>query len=347
MPHFFDYELPTRLIAQYPAEPRDSARLLVARRGSTALAHHIVRDLPELLQAGDLLVLNDTKVLPARLIGQREGTGGKWEALYLKTVETGDWEVLAQTRGFANLGERFMTDNGLTLILTGRTDDRHWLMKPEASESAMELLVKHGQIPLPPYIRKGKAHSSDIERYQTVYATHSGSVAAPTAGLHFTPELFERLKTAGITTARVTLHVGLGTFAPIKAEDPTQHAIHAEWCEVTEETVEAIRSTKARGGRVIAVGTTTVRTLETAARPEALKPYRGESHLFIHPPFEFRVIDGLFTNFHLPQTTLLLMVQALTGADALKAIYSEAIAREYRFYSYGDAMLYLNPAVTA
>ncbi len=344
---FFDYELPTRSIAQYPAEPRDAARLLVARRGSANLAHRTVRDLPELLRAGDLLVVNDTKVLPARLVGKRTDTGGKWEALYLKTADRSDWEVLAQTRGFANLGERFTTDSGLTLILAGRTDERHWLMTPESSGTAVELLAIHGQIPLPPYIRKGRALAADIDRYQTVYATHSGSVAAPTAGLHFTPELFERLKTAGIATARVTLHVGLGTFAPVKADDPTHHAIHAEWCEVTAETVEAIRTTKARGGRVIAVGTTTARTLESAAIANGLKPYRGESGLFIHPPFEFRVVDGLFTNFHLPRTTLLLMVQAMTGADELKAIYIEAIVEQYRFYSYGDAMLYLNPAVTA
>jgi S-adenosylmethionine:tRNA ribosyltransferase-isomerase len=196
-------------------------------------------------------------------------------------------------------------------------------------------------VPLPPYIRKGLDRDEDEERYQTVYAERVGSVAAPTAGLHFTPELLDRLAERGIGSAHVTLHVGLGTFAPVKVEDPTKHSIHAEWCEVTQEVVNVIHATKARGSRVIAVGTTTARTLETAARPEGLRPFCGETKLYIHPPFEFRVIDGLITNFHLPRTTLLLLVAAFAGSELLHRAYTEAIACEYRFYSYGDAMLVL------
>jgi S-adenosylmethionine:tRNA ribosyltransferase-isomerase len=210
-------------------------------------------------------------------------------------------------------------------------------MRPDPPGPAAELLAAHGHVPLPPYIRKGRAADADRQRYQTVYAAHLGSVAAPTAGLHFTPAVFDRLLARGVEMARVTLHVGLGTFAPVKTDDPAQHAIHAEWCEVGGETVEAIREAKSRGGRVIAVGTTTTRTLETAG----MQPYRGETGLFIRPPFEFRVIDGLITNFHLPRTTLLLLAQAFAGSGLLRRAYTEAIAEGYRFYSYGDAMVIL------
>jgi S-adenosylmethionine:tRNA ribosyltransferase-isomerase len=338
---FFNYDLPEHLIAQHPTARRDESRLLLVRRDTGTLHHHVFRDLPELLTAGDLLVLNDTRVLPARLVGQRELTGGKWEGLFLAETPAGLWEMMTRTRGHPGTGEVFVTDTGLRLILRGRTDEHHWLMQPQQPGSPTELLQQHGHIPLPPYIRKGQDEAADRDRYQTIYAERSGSVAAPTAGLHFTPELFDRLAAHGIGTAKVTLHVGLGTFAPVKVEDPTQHAIHREWCEVTQPTVDAILSTKARGRRVIAVGTTTTRTLETAASPEGLKPFCGETDLYIHPPFEFRVIDGLITNFHLPRTTLLLLVGAFTGDDLLQRAYAEAIACQYRFYSYGDAMLVL------
>lgn len=331
---FFDYALPESLIAQHPADRRDAARLLVLNRAAGTISHRHFRDLPDYLRPGDLLVLNDTKVIPARLVGRRERTGGKWEALYLRTVGD-DWELLATTRGRPDTGTSFVTDSGLRLILTGRTADRHWLMRPDPSGDAATLLATHGQIPLPPYIRDGRADASDTDRYQTVYAAHPGSVAAPTAGLHFTPELLATLETNGIRAARVTLHVGLGTFAPVKVDDPTQHQIHAEWCEVSAETCDAIRTTKVHGGRVIAVGTTTTRTLETSGG----EPFRGESSLFIHPPYRFRVVDALVTNFHLPRTTLLLLVQALSGSELLRRAYAEAVSREYRFFSYGDAML--------
>lgn len=338
---FFDYDLPDSLIAQHPAARRDEARLLVVRRAAGRLEHHIVRDLPTLLDSGDLLVVNDTRVMPARLLGQREATGGKWEGLYLHQTPDGLWEMLAQTRGYPLPGEAFRTDTGLRLTLRGRTDERRWLMQPDLPGAAAELLHRHGHIPLPPYIRKGQAAREDEERYQTVYAQRAGSVAAPTAGLHFTPELIEQLAAAGVERASVTLHVGLGTFAPVKVDDPAKHSIHREWCEVSAGTVEAIEAAKARGRQVTAVGTTTARTLESAARPDGLKPFAGETGLYIHPPFEFRVVDALMTNFHLPRTTLLLLVGAFAGSELLREAYREAIARGYRFYSYGDAMLVL------
>jgi S-adenosylmethionine:tRNA ribosyltransferase-isomerase len=332
---FFDYDLPDELIAQTPAARRDAARLLVVHRNSGHLEHRTVADLPDLLSAGDLLVLNDTKVLPARLVGTRESTGGKWEGLFLREPEPGVWELMAKTRGYVRRGETVTISPGpLKLILVGRTPDKHWLVRPDPPGPVEEILARHGRVPLPPYIRKGMAKPGDDERYQTVYATAPGSVAAPTAGLHFTPELLATLEAKGIGTARVTLHVGLGTFAPIKETDPTRHDIHREWCEMPTATADRLAETKRRGGRVIAVGTTTTRTLETAGG----QPFRGESNLFIHPPFEFRAIDGLMTNFHLPRTTLLLLVQAFAGSDVLKRAYEEAIRERYRFYSYGDAM---------
>ncbi|HEY2786654.1 MAG TPA: tRNA preQ1(34) S-adenosylmethionine ribosyltransferase-isomerase QueA, partial [Fimbriiglobus sp.] len=337
-PYFFDYDLPDHLIAQTPAAKRDAARLLVVRRTEQTFEHRTVADLPELLSPGDLLVLNDSKVLPARLVGTRESTGGKWEGLFLREPEPGVWELLAKTRGYVRRGEAVAVDPGpLRLRLKDRTGDKHWLVTVEPPGSVEETLARHGRVPLPPYIHHGEERSGDSERYQTVYAVSPGSVAAPTAGLHFTPELLAALDAKGIGTARVTLHVGLGTFAPVKEADPTTHAIHSEWCDVSSQVADRIVETKRRGGRVIAVGTTTTRTLETAG----LAPFRGESKLFIHPPFAFRVVDGLMTNFHLPRTTLLLLTQAFAGTDLLRAAYEEAIRQSYRFYSYGDAMLIL------
>lgn len=338
---FFEYELPSRLIAQHPVERRDESRLMVLDRTAGSVAHHRFCELPQFLRANDLLVLNDTKVIPARVVGVRQNTGGKWEGLFLREAAGGAWEMLAQTRGYPTVGERFVLDSGgLVLALVGRTDDRHWLMTPDPSGSPSELLTAHGHIPLPPYIRKGSDEPADRERYQTVYARHAGSVAAPTAGLHFTPGLLTQLSEQGVRTERVTLHVGLGTFAPVKSGDPREHAIHAEWTEVTAETAAAVRRAKEVDGRVIAVGTTTTRSLETAART-ADGTFRGESALYIHPPFEFRALDGLITNFHLPRTTLLLLVQAFAGSELLRRAYEEGVRQEYRFFSYGDAMLIL------
>jgi S-adenosylmethionine:tRNA ribosyltransferase-isomerase len=339
-PEFWDYELPEYLIAQEPASERDAARLLLVRRDLDLIEHRVFRDLPDLLSPGDLLVLNDTRVLAARLVGQRERTGGRWEGLFLRETPNGLWELLAQTRGKPEIGEAIAIEPGpLRLILRGRAEG-HWLAKPEPAGSAPELLAKHGRVPLPPYIRKGEAMEADCERYQTVYARADGSVAAPTAGLHFTPALFDRLQQRHIRTTRVTLHVGLGTFEPVK-DDPGGHMMHSEWAKVPAGTVEAIWECKARGGRVIAVGTTATRALESAAREGELAAWQGETNLYIRPPYRFRVIDGLITNFHLPKTTLLLLVSAFAGPRLLKRAYETAVAEGYRFYSYGDAMLIL------
>jgi S-adenosylmethionine:tRNA ribosyltransferase-isomerase len=339
-PEFWDYELPERLIAQEPAAERDAARLMVVRRDRGSIDHHVFRDLPKFLNAGDLLVLNDTRVLPARLIGRRERTGGRWEGLFLRQTPEGLWELLAQTRGKPEIGETIAIEPGpLRLLLRGRVAG-HWLAKPEPAGSVAELLAKHGRVPLPPYIRKGEALEVDRERYQTVYARADGSVAAPTAGLHFTPALFERLQRRGIGTTRITLHVGLATFEPAK-DDPAGHVMHPEWAEVPAGAVKAIRECNAHGGRVIAVGTTATRALESAARESGLAEWQGETDLFIRPPHDFRVVDALVTNFHLPKTTLLLLVSAFAGAALLKRAYETAIAEGYRFYSYGDAMLIL------
>ncbi|QVL31764.1 tRNA preQ1(34) S-adenosylmethionine ribosyltransferase-isomerase QueA [Telmatocola sphagniphila] len=329
---FWDYELPEELIAQQPAEPRDSSRLLRldVRRGN--ISHHLFRDLPELLAPNDLLIVNDSRVLPARLLGTREKTGGKWEALFLKTTAEGFWETLAKCGGNPQVGE-ILQVRDFRLIYRGRVGD-HSLFEPASEGSFVDLLERFGSMPLPPYIRKGVAQSEDRDRYQTVFNSQPGSVAAPTAGLHFTPELLSRLKQKGIESATVTLHVGLGTFEPVRTEDPTQHAMHAEWAAVSKATIEKIRQAKARGGRVIAVGTTSCRALESAGYSE----WTGETQIFIHPPYSFRVVDALITNFHLPKTTLLLLVAALAGEENLKRAYETAIAERYRFYSYGDAM---------
>jgi S-adenosylmethionine:tRNA ribosyltransferase-isomerase len=339
---FFDYDLPPHLIAQEPAPQRDQARLLVARRRDGSLAHHHFRDLPELLSAGDLLVLNDTRVVPARLLGRRVRTGGKWEGLFLRALPEGAWEILCQTRGRLVEGETLEVEPGpLPLRLLERLPGGRWRALPAEPGSALDLLQRHGQVPLPPYIRKGRAVAADAQRYQTVYARQAGAVAAPTAGLHFTPEVFEGLRARRIERAFVTLHVGLGTFQPIQAEDVTQHHMHAEWGELPAATAEALAACRQRGGRVVAVGTTSVRVLETVAAAGPPRPWSGDTDLFIYPPYSFHAVDALVTNFHLPRSTLLLLAAAFAGVDLLRQAYRTAIAQGYRFYSYGDAMLIL------
>jgi S-adenosylmethionine:tRNA ribosyltransferase-isomerase len=336
----FDYHLPPDLIAQEPCEPRDHARLLVSRRSSASFEHRHIEDLPDLLAPGDLLVLNDTRVLHARLIGQRKKTGGRWEGLFLRALADGSWEMLCQTGGRPQPGEAVVVDSGaLELILEEKGLEGRWRVRPLATGEPAALLERHGQVPLPPYIRAGQARTADAARYQTIYANHAGAVAAPTAGLHFTPELFARLAERGIDKTFVTLHVGLGTFQPIKVDDFRDHAMHAEWGSIGAEAVAAIARCQSRGGRVVAVGTTSVRVLESAARSGELQSWSGETNLFIYPPYRFRVVEGLLTNFHLPRTTLLLMVAALMGAERMEEAYRIAIAERYRFYSYGDAML--------
>jgi len=339
MTDFFDYDLPQHLIAQQPCAERDQSRLLVVRRQAGTLEHRVFRELPDLLNPGDLLVLNDTRVLPARLLGRRERTGGKWEGLFLRQMPDDTWELLGQTRGRLIEGEIVVVEpGGLRLEFTGRSPEGRWLFRPLESGSPLELLAKYGQVPLPPYIRKGRAEAGDRERYQTVYAHHAGSVAAPTAGLHFTERVFERLEQRGIERVFVTLHVGLGTFQPIQVEDYTQHKMHREWGELSAATAEAIQACKRHGGRLVAVGTTSVRVLETAAASGAIGPWCGETELFIYPPYTFRAVDALVTNFHLPGSTLLLLVGAFAGVELTRQAYRTAVEREYRFFSYGDAM---------
>jgi S-adenosylmethionine:tRNA ribosyltransferase-isomerase len=340
-----DFHLPPELIAQEPIEPRDAARLLVVNRAARTLAHHHFRDLPSLLAPGDLLVLNDTRVLHARLFGHRQSTGGHWEGLFLKAFPDGSWEMLCQTRGRLREGETILVESPapiadpLAMILLAKSPEGRWRVQPSQAETPQAILERYGHVPLPHYIRKGRDREEDRAHYQTVFAEKPGAVAAPTAGLHVTPETFGSLRQHGVDSTFVTLHVGLGTFRPIETEDYTHHAMHAEWGELAETAVQAIRECKARGGRVVAVGTTAVRVLETAARDGEVRPWSGETDLFIYPPYRFRVVDALVTNFHLPRTTLLLLVGAFTGVELLQQAYAEAIARRYRFFSYGDAML--------
>lgn len=344
MTEFLDYELPPHLIAQEPCAQRDRSRLLVVDRATSALTHRHFHDLPELLTPGDVLVLNDTRVVPARLLGRRTRTGGRWEGLFLKTGSDGAWEMLSQTRGRLLEGETIDVEPGpLRLRLLRKTPERHWLAIPEVppgeSTDVFALLQQHGQIPLPPYVRKGRAGDADIERYQTVFARTPGAVAAPTAGLHFTPSLLEALDGRGIHRAFVTLHVGLGTFQPIQVADYREHPMHAEWGELPASTADALNACRDRGNRIVAVGTTAVRVLETVAGSRPLRPWSGETSLFIHPPYSFHGVDALITNFHLPRTSLLLLVGAFAGTDLLRRAYTTAVEQQYRFYSYGDAML--------
>jgi S-adenosylmethionine:tRNA ribosyltransferase-isomerase len=340
----YDYPLPEDLIAHVPADRRDASRLMTLDPQTGAITHRQFVDLPELLQPGDLLVLNDTRVLPAKLVGSRESTGGRWEGLFLGLTSDGLWDLIAKTRGSIQTGETIAIagenpGDVLRLELIRRTDSGGWHMKPLAPGSHLDLLPHFGQMPLPPYIEREHALAIDRDRYQTTYSRVPGAVAAPTAGLHFTPEIFQRCESRGITRAFVTLHVGIGTFRPVSVENLADHQMHSEWAELPQATADAIRATKDRGGRIIAVGTTTVRALEPAAAAGDLRPWSGQTSIFIRPPYQFRVIDGLVTNFHLPRSTLLMLVSALAGRDNILRAYETAIRERYRFFSYGDAML--------
>jgi len=308
--------------------------LLVLDRQSGAVDHRVVRDLPSLLRPGDLLVANRSRVLPARLIGRKTGSGGRVELLLLRPLDNGTWEALVGGRRIA-AGQRIELAPDLTVEVGEPTAGGRAVRFPAPCDP-IAVLHRLGQAPLPPYIR---AYGGDPERYQTVYAAEEGSAAAPTAGLHFTPELIAQLGAAGIGWSTVLLHVGLDTFKPMTDEDVGRHRIHTEWIHVPEETVDAIRATKKRGNRVIAVGTTTVRALEHAAGEGGLQAYRGAADLFITPGFRFRVVDALMTNFHMPRSSLLLLVSAFAGRERILAAYEEAIRRHYRFLSFGDAML--------
>jgi S-adenosylmethionine:tRNA ribosyltransferase-isomerase len=340
----YDYELPRELIAQEPLPRRADARLLVVDRAHGEFSHQHVRDLPEILRSGDLLVLNDTRVVPARLIGSRTATGGRWEGLFLSVDQQGLWRMLARGRGKMAIGETVTLVNAdghedIRLRLVERSDGGVWIMHAETDRPTTEVLDRVGRVPLPPYIRQGEMVPADRQRYQTVYARQPGAVAAPTAGLHFTDELLRRAETAGIGACFVTLHVGLDTFRPMTADRLAEHPMHSEWCELGAAAAEKIIQCRQRGGRVVAVGTTSVRVLETAARVSPVQPWSGWTDLFIRPPYRFQLVDALLTNFHLPRTTLLVLVRTFGGDALLRRAYDEAIVQQYRFYSYGDAML--------
>lgn len=342
----YDYRLPKQLIAQYPLPERTDARLMVVDRTHGSLVHCHVRDLPELLEEGDALVINDTRVVPARLVGRRESTGGHWEGLFLRVDDEGNWRLLAKTRGRQRPGELIRlvncrAEDDVRLSLVEQRAGGEWLARCESTEPPLELLERVGRIPLPHYIRGGEMYETDRQDYQTVYSRHAGSVAAPTAGLHFTEKLLARLVDRGVVPLRVTLHVGVGTFRPVKTETLAEHAMHAEWAQLDAATAERITALRAAGGRVVAVGTTSLRTLETAARDGTLRPFSGETDLFIRPGFTFHAVDALLTNFHLPRSTLLVLVRTFGGDALMRRAYEEAVARRYRFYSYGDAMLIL------
>ena len=335
----FDYELPEHFIAQEPVEPRDSSRLMVLNRADGTITHTVFREIGKFLKAGDLLVANQTRVLPARLFARKIPTGGKVEILLLRREAPAQWQALVRGRGLV-AGKQLELPNGLTAEIIAVLDGP--VRRIRFSRPLDDALMRLGQVPLPPYIHRPLENP---ERYQTVFARELGSAAAPTAGLHFTPELLKSLQEQGIGFATVTLHVGLDTFAPVKEEDPREHKIHTEWCEVSEETAEQINRTRTAGGRIVAVGTTTVRTLETAAlhapAGKAVVPWSGDTDLFILPGFRFRVTDAMVTNFHLPKSTLLMLVSAFAGRERILHAYEIAKQEGYRFFSFGDAMLIL------
>ena len=334
----FYYDLPQELIAQDPLEDRSSSRLLVLDKKTGETQHHTFREVINYLNPGDCLVINDTKVIPARLIGAKEETGAKIEVLLLKRGQDDVWETLVKPGRKAKPGTRISFGDGL---LKGEVidvvDEGNRLIRFEYDGIFEEILDRLGQMPLPPYITH---QLKDKDRYNTVYAAHEGSAAAPTAGLHFTPELLEEISRKGVDIARVTLHVGLGTFRPVKVDEVENHHMHSEFYMISEEAAEKINAAKARGGRVICVGTTSCRTIESAADEEGhLKACSGWTEIFIYPGYTFKVLDGLITNFHLPESTLIMLVSALAGREHVLAAYEEAVRERYRFFSFGDAML--------
>ncbi len=342
----YDYELPKDRIAQTPLAVRSDARLLLADRNSGKIEHWHVRDLPELLAAQDTLVLNDTRVLPARLVGRRSLTGGRWEGLFLAADRLGLWKVLGRTRGKIQPGEQIVLvdpegRDRLTLELIEKGAEGEWLVRVDSQNDPYAVLERVGRTPLPHYIRGGEMLPEDRQRYQTVFAQHPGSIAAPTAGLHLDEQLFSKLAEKNVSAAYLTLHVGRDTFRPITAESLDAHPMHTEWAHLDAETADRLNSCRAAGGRIVAVGTTSVRLLETAAVDGSLAAYEGSTDLFIRPPHRFEAVDALITNFHLPRTTLLVLVRTFGGDELIQRAYREAVEQQYRFYSYGDAMLIL------
>lgn len=342
----YDYILPRELIAQHPLPRRSDARLMVVDRKLATIDHRYIRDLPELLGENDLLVLNDTKVIPARLVGYRQTTRGRWFGLYLESDELGIWKLLCKTRGKMEPGESIMLQDresrdAIVLRMLSKQDDGSWVAVPEVQDDPLKILDKVGRVPLPPYIRDGEMVDEDMAQYQTVFAKTPGSVAAPTAGLHFTPELIKQLADRAVQIEHVTLHVGAGTFRPIKADKLEEHVMHTEWCKLSKSTANKLSAARSEGKRIIAVGTTSLRTLETASSSGEFEVFSGPTDIFIKPPHTFHGAQGLLTNFHLPRSTLLVLVHAFGGEKLMRRAYEEAMEEKYRFYSYGDAMLIL------
>ena len=334
----FYYELPQELIAQTPPADRSASRLLLYDRNTRSITDGVFSDVASHLHPGDVLVRNTTRVIPARLIGVREGTGGHMEFLLLRRAEGDRWECLAKPARRARPGQEYRVGDGLRVRVLGDTGAEGGKLVELLYDGILEeVLDRVGQTPLPPYITE---RLEDPERYQTVYARERGSAAAPTAGLHFTPELLDRLRAQGVRIVDVLLHVGLATFRPLSAERVEDHHMHAEYCEVTAEAARAINEARAAGGRVVAVGTTSVRTLESAATPDGLvQPFAGQTSIFITPGYAFRAVDALITNFHLPESTLLMLVSAFAGREEMLRVYRHAVQQRYRFFSFGDAML--------
>ncbi|WP_108814934.1 tRNA preQ1(34) S-adenosylmethionine ribosyltransferase-isomerase QueA [Loktanella sp. Alg231-35] len=342
----FDFDLPEHLIATRPARPRSSARLLLAR--ADQIADRIVHELPDILQPGDRLILNDTKVIPARLFGARHRMGetgetsARMDVTLLEPQADGTWTALIKPLKKVRDGEVIVFSDDLSAEVTGRADGQGRLRFNLAGDDFDAALSAVGAMPLPPYIAaKRPADEADKEDYQTYWARHAGAVAAPTASLHFDGPLLDALRARGVQFTHVTLHVGAGTFLPVKVDDVSEHKMHAEWGEVTAQAAADMTATKAAGGRIIPVGTTALRLIESAAQDGAMHPWTGPTDIFIVPGFGFQIADGLMTNFHLPKSTLMMLVSALMGVDPIKAIYAHAIAQEYRFFSYGDASLLL------
>lgn len=334
----FYYELPEELIAQTPAEPRDSSRLLVYNRATDVVEHRIFRDVCDYLKAGDVLVINNTKVLPARIFAHTEH-GGVVEVLLLKRLDIDKWETLVKPGKKCKIGARLTVNDKLSLTVEGITDSGERIVRFHFDGVFEEILEEVGSMPLPPYI---KEKLKDKNRYQTVYAKTDGSAAAPTAGLHFTPELLQRIRNMGVEIVEVLLHVGLGTFRPVKEDIITDHKMHSEYYCVTESAAQAVNRAKREGRRVIAVGTTSVRTLESAANDDGtLRAESGNTQIFIFPPYRFKCVDALITNFHLPESTLIMLVSALAGREKTLELYETAVRERYRFFSFGDAMLVL------
>jgi S-adenosylmethionine:tRNA ribosyltransferase-isomerase len=329
----FDYHLPKELIAKYPVEPRDSCRLMVLNRKDKTIEHRIFRDVIDYLKPGDTLVLNNTKVIPARLIGKKEKTNANIEVFLLRPIEDNIWEALIKNVRRLKKNQKIIISDDFYVEFLSK-DDEKAIVKIHSKDIKSDL-EKYGHVPLPPYIER-EDEEKDKDYYQTVFAEKEGSVASPTAGLHFTKELLEKIKEKGVNIAYITLHVGLGTFKPVKTEDITKHKMHEEYFTIPKETLEMIKKTKENKKSVVAVGTTVVRALETYGK---FGKTEGFTDIFIYPPYEFKIVDKLITNFHLPKSTLLMLVSAFADRDFILRAYNEAVKEKYRFFSYGDAML--------